>query len=117
MPYYGAAEAAQPATNPLGALTTRDRYGLAQLAPDDLDDLDDIELDDIDLDDVLFRMLETHEIARAMAFEDTYQVAAKSKRIKVRLYGNAVTPPVAELIGCALVEAITGEPIEHAMAA
>jgi DNA (cytosine-5)-methyltransferase 1 len=95
-------------------LTTRDRYGLAQLAPDDLADPD---LDDIDLDNVLFQILEPHEIARAMAFEDNYQVAAKSKRIKVRLYGNAVTPPVAELIGCALVEAITGEPIEHAMAA
>lgn len=32
-------------------------------------------------------------------------------RDKVRLYGNAVTPPVAELIVSALVEAITGEEI------
>jgi len=30
VPYYGAAEVAQPATAPLGALTTRDRYGLAR---------------------------------------------------------------------------------------
>ncbi len=104
VPYYGKAEQAYPATEPLGTLTTRDRYGVA--APGGLT----VELD---LDDVLFRMLEPHEIAAAMAFEATYQTSAKSKRIKVRLYGNAVTPPVAELIGCALVEAVTGEPIER----
>jgi DNA (cytosine-5)-methyltransferase 1 len=109
VPYYGAAETAQPATGPVGTLTTRDRYGLAQL--------DAADFGDFDLDDVLFRMLEPHEIARAMAFEDDYKIAAKSKRIKVRLYGNAVTPPIAELIGCALVEAITGEAIEPAGAA
>jgi DNA (cytosine-5)-methyltransferase 1 len=53
-------------------------------------------------------------IAAAMAFDPDYRVLARAKRDKVRLYGNAVTPPVAEIIGSALVEAITGEPLEVA---
>ncbi|WP_301122585.1 DNA cytosine methyltransferase [Mycolicibacterium fortuitum] len=66
----------------------------------------------VDLDDVLFRMLEPHEIGRAMAFAGNYVVLG-NKRQRVRQYGNAVTPPVAEIIVSALVEAITGEDIER----
>ncbi|MBU8820316.1 DNA cytosine methyltransferase [Mycolicibacterium goodii] len=66
----------------------------------------------VDLDDVLFRMLEPHEIGRAMAFGHDYVVLG-NKRQRVRQYGNAVTPPVAEIIVSALVEAITGENIER----
>ncbi|WP_067859686.1 DNA cytosine methyltransferase [Mycolicibacterium wolinskyi] len=66
----------------------------------------------IDLSDVLFRMLEPHEIGRAMAFGPNYVVLG-NKRQRVRQYGNAVTPPVAEIIVSALVEAITGETIER----
>jgi len=62
-------------------------------------------------------MLEPHEIAAAMAFDPDYKTVARTKRDKVRLYGNAVTPPVAEIIISALVETITGEPIENAPAA
>ncbi len=113
VPYYGSADAAVPATGPIGALTSRDRYGLAQ--PGDLDPCD-VDLDDL-VGDVLFRMLEPHEIAAAMAFDPDYKVVARTKRDKVRLYGNAVTPSVAELIISALVETITGEPIEYALAA
>ncbi|TSD94847.1 DNA cytosine methyltransferase [Skermania sp. ID1734] len=65
-----------------------------------------------DIDDVLFRMLEPHEIGRAMAFGTNYVVLG-TKRQRVRQYGNAVTPPVAEIIVSALVEAITGEDIER----
>ncbi|MFG1608357.1 DNA cytosine methyltransferase [Actinoplanes sp. NPDC049265] len=99
VPYYGTATTARPAAEPVGTLPTRDRYGLAH--PDTPGR--------IDLDDVRFRMLEPHEIAAAMAFDPHYATAASSKRAKVRLFGNAVTPPVAELIGSALVEAITGD--------
>ncbi|GLW31890.1 DNA cytosine methyltransferase [Actinoplanes regularis] len=106
VPYYGTADYGRPVTEPIGTLPTRDRYGLAHTCLDEAADV-------VDLDDVLFRMLEPHEIARAMAFEDTYQVAASSKRAKVRLYGNAVTPPVAELIGSALVECITGVQLDR----
>lgn len=66
----------------------------------------------VELADVYFRMLEPHEIGRAMAFGDTYVVVG-NKRQRVRQYGNAVTPPVAEIIVSALVEAITGETIER----
>lgn len=106
VPFYSSSASAVPATNPVGTLTTKDRYGL--IAPD----LDAI-ADGFDLDDVLFRMLEPHEIARAMAFEPTYQTSVKDKRTRVRLYGNAVTAPVAEVIMSALVECITGEELER----
>src|SRR4051812_42735379 len=62
--------------------------------------------------DVLFRILEPHEIGRGMAFADDYVVVG-SKRDRVRQYGNAVTPPVAELIVSALVETITGQQLER----
>jgi DNA (cytosine-5)-methyltransferase 1 len=57
-------------------------------------------------------MLEPHEIGRAMSFADDYIVLG-NKREKVRQYGNAVTPNAAEVLVCALVEAITGEEIDR----
>jgi len=60
------------------------------------------------VDDCLFRMLEPHEIHAGMAFIPTYVVLG-SKRQRVKQLGNAVTPPVAEVLVSALVECITGE--------
>lgn len=97
VPYYGNGTA-RTVAEPVGTLSTRDRYALV--------------CGDVDIDDVLFRMLEPHEIGRAMSFGDDYVVLG-NKREKVRQYGNAVTPPAAEVIACALVEAITGEEIER----
>lgn len=97
VPYYGNG-AARTVREPVGTLSTRDRYAVVKGA--------------VDIDDVRFRMLEPHEIGRAMSFADDYIVLG-SKRDKVRQYGNAVTPPAAEVIACALVEAITGEEIER----
>ncbi|HTE57030.1 MAG TPA: DNA cytosine methyltransferase [Kofleriaceae bacterium] len=93
VPYYGTGTA-RPVADPIGTLSTRDRYALVK--------------GDVDINDVLFRMLEPHEIGRAMSFADEYVVLG-NKREKVRQYGNAVTPPAAEVIVAALVEAITGE--------
>jgi DNA (cytosine-5)-methyltransferase 1 len=62
----------------------------------------------VKVEDCLFRMLEPHEIGRAMSFAGDYIVVG-NKRERVRQYGNAVTPNVAEVIVSALVEAITGE--------
>ncbi|MEU0181812.1 DNA cytosine methyltransferase [Streptomyces sp. NPDC006207] len=108
IPYYGTG-AARPVTQPVGALTTRDRYALVHGQPA--------------IEDVRFRMLEPHEIGRAMSFADDYVVLG-NKRERVRQYGNAVTPNAAEVLVCALVEAITGEqisrhetPIEYGAAA
>ena len=39
-------------------------------------------------------MLEPHEIAAAMAFPDGYIPATYTKKTRVKLAGNAVTPPV-----------------------
>jgi DNA (cytosine-5)-methyltransferase 1 len=92
IPYYGNG-APRSVSDPIGALTTRDRYALIR--------------GEVDIDDVLFRMLEPHEIGRAMSFADEYVVLG-NKREKVRQYGNAVTPNAAEILVCALVEAVTG---------
>ncbi|MGW4222944.1 DNA cytosine methyltransferase [Streptomyces bauhiniae] len=97
VPYYGTG-APRSVNEPIGALTTRDRYALVK--------------GDIDINDVLFRMLEPHEIGRAMSFADDYIVLG-NKREKVRQYGNAVTPNAAEVLVCALVEAITGEELDR----
>ncbi|WP_331731713.1 DNA cytosine methyltransferase [Kitasatospora sp. NBC_01300] len=106
VPYYTNGRA-RPVTDPVGTITTKDRWSLIthQL-------LDGRE---IDLDEVLFRMLTPREIGRAMAFGHDYIVLGTAKD-QVRQYGNAVTPPVAELIISALVEAITGETLHRDLA-
>ncbi|PSK96055.1 DNA (cytosine-5)-methyltransferase 1 [Murinocardiopsis flavida] len=102
VPYYRTGTA-HPADEPLGALSTRDRYGLAEGRAG------------IDLDDVLFRMLTPREIQAAMAFTPDYRVLAEKQGDQVRLLGNAVTPPVSEVLISALVEAITGEALTPAV--
>jgi DNA (cytosine-5)-methyltransferase 1 len=97
VPYYGNGTA-RSAHEPIGTLPTRDRYALVK--------------GEVNIDDVLFRMLEPHEIGRAMSFTDDYTVLG-SKRERVRQYGNAVTPNAAEVLLCALTEAITGEEIDR----
>ncbi|HEY9353736.1 MAG TPA: DNA cytosine methyltransferase [Nocardioides sp.] len=97
VPYYGNGNA-RTVREPVGTLSTRDRYALVR--------------GDVDINDVLFRMLEPHEIGRAMSFADAYVVLG-NKRERVRQYGNAVTPNCAEVIVCALAEAISGEDIER----
>ncbi|MER6522576.1 DNA cytosine methyltransferase [Streptomyces sp. NPDC001553] len=101
VPYYGTG-VALPATGPVGTFTTRDRWALVQ------------PVSDIDIQDVLYRMLEPHEIARGMAFATDYLLAATTKRDRVRLLGNAVTPPVSEILVSALTETITGIELEVA---
>jgi DNA (cytosine-5)-methyltransferase 1 len=109
VPYYGNAQSARPVGEPAGTLTARDRYGLASSA-----DAGEVgEMLPVDVDDVLFRMLKPPEIGRAMAFASSYVVLG-TQRERVRLYGNAVTPPVAEVIVRALVEAIAPETAREA---
>ncbi len=92
VPYYSASETAKPTTQPVGTLTTRDRYALVEGQP-------------IDPDDCTFRMLEPHEIAAGMAFPADY-IWAGSKRERVRMQGNAVTPPAARDLIAAVVASI-----------
>jgi len=100
VPYYGAADSARPAGEPCGTLTTRDRYGIATPAGM-LTELPDLE-------DVRFRMLEDPEIKILMGFGAHFRNEARSKRSRVRLYGNAVPPALAEVIISALVECAYG---------
>lgn len=92
-----------PATEPLRTLTTSGHQSL--LTPPSIDPLDR-----------LFRMLEPHEIGAGMAFMPDYVVLG-TKRQRVKQYGNAVTPPVAEVLMSALVECIQGHEIDWMLAA
>ncbi|MCA1191696.1 DNA cytosine methyltransferase [Saccharopolyspora sp. 6V] len=49
------------------------------------------------VEDCTFRMLTPSEIQNAMAFGDSYKLLG-TKREKVKLLGNAVTPPAAEFL-------------------
>lgn len=80
--YYGNGGNA-PVTDPAPTVRTRDSHALVHPASN--------------VDDCGFRMLEPHEIQRAMAFPDDYKVLG-NKREKVRQLGNAVTSPVMKLI-------------------
>ena len=109
VPYYSASETAKPTDYPVGTLTTVDRYALVTLrgtnAPKPVSDpLDTVTasgnhhgLMSVTEDDVMacrFRMLEPHEIASGMSFPRDYRWLG-TKRERVRLAGNAVTPPAA----------------------
>lgn len=125
VPYYGTADTAQEVTKPIGTLTTRDRYalihrhnsskgeGAEMLTPateylrtltvtghQSLLTPGDITAAEAVVDDCLFRMLEPHEIAAGMAFPPDY-IWGGTRRERVKLCGNAVTPPAArDLIAC-----------------
>lgn len=109
VPYYGTAASSNPATEPCGTLTTRARYGLASTDEPVLTELPALE-------DIRFRMLEDDEIGLLMGFDPAFRNEARSKRSRVRLYGNAVCPAVAELIISALVECMTGESLDRDLA-
>ncbi|MFJ4412951.1 DNA cytosine methyltransferase [Streptomyces sp. NPDC088925] len=98
VPYYGTGRA-RPAGQPLGTLTTKDRYALVT-------GHDSVPIPAVD--DCYLRMLDPDEIGTGMAFETEYRLLG-NRRERVRQLGNAVTPPAAEILGCLLVETVTGE--------
>lgn len=53
--------------------------------------------DAVKAEDCGFRMLEPHECQKAMAFPDDYKVLG-AKRDRIKQLGNAVTPPVMEVL-------------------
>lgn len=122
VPYYSASETAKPTTLPVGTLTTRDRYALVMrnngtgaggnfgrmvtpasepmrtLTASNVPSV--LEPTTIEPEDCTFRMLEPHEIAAGMSFPADY-IWAGTKRDRVRMAGNAVTPPAArDLVAC-----------------
>jgi DNA (cytosine-5)-methyltransferase 1 len=68
----------------MGALSTRDRHALVVGQPPRVEDL-------------YFRMLKAHEVKAGMAFDRDYVVLG-NQREQVKQLGNAVTPPVMELL-------------------
>lgn len=135
VPYYSTG-VARPAGEPLGTLSTRDRFGVAFIAelrgggstarpvaaplatvtasgnhhglvePDPTADPGIGGAGPV-VEDCTFRMLEPAEIAAAMAFTPGYRVLG-SKRDQVRQLGNAVTPPAAEFLLRAVVASLNG---------
>ncbi|MEL4357076.1 MULTISPECIES: DNA cytosine methyltransferase [unclassified Luteococcus] len=128
VPYYSASETAKPTSQPVGTLTCVDRYALVTLrnhgeARQLTGSMTTVTasgnhhgLLDVSEEDVLacrFRMLEPHEIALGMSFPGDYRWQG-TKRERVRLAGNAVTPPAARDLVMVVAESITGELIEVA---
>lgn len=100
-----------PVSEPMRTATASSVQSLLRLQPrEGTVDLTADEWDTV-VDDCLFRMLEPHEIHAGMAFVPDYIVLG-SKRQRVKQLGNAVTPPAAEVLVAALVECITGEPLD-----
>lgn len=91
MPYYGQA-VPHPVDQPIGTVTTRDRHAL----------IDPAQI----IDDCGFRMLEPHEVAAAMAFPAGYIPDTYTKRDRVKLAGNAVTPPVMTWLMGRMIQAL-----------
>jgi len=90
LPYYGTG-VAHPASWPAGTVTTRDRH--AVLTPP----RQPADVPDNEVDACRFRMLTVAEIGAAMAFPTDYAMTG-ARRDRVRMYGNAVTPPAARLL-------------------
>lgn len=83
---------AQTVERPVPTVPTKDRFALI-----DVDRL---------VDDCGFRMLEPQEIAAAMAFPDGYIPTNLTKKDRVKLAGNAVTPPVMQWICGRVLQAL-----------
>lgn len=108
MPYYGSSKP-QPISDPIGTLTTVDRYAMITLrgqnAPKHVSEPMDtfaangnhhglMSTEPVNVEDCTFRMLEPHEVTWGMAFPRDY-IMTGTKREQVKQAGNAVTPPAA----------------------
>jgi DNA (cytosine-5)-methyltransferase 1 len=95
--FYGQSQASAM-DDAVPTVTTLDRHALVEPGPVP------------DVDDCYFRMLQPHEIGHAMAFPGDYHVLG-NKRDQVKQYGNAVTPPVMQLLVDRVVASLTGEDV------
>ena len=89
--YYGSDKGGgwQTLDRPLRTLTTLDRFGLVQWDA---------------AGEPTLRMLQVPELKAAMGLPADYQLNHGSRRDKVRLLGNGVTPPVMRCVVEALVQ-------------
>lgn len=91
--YYGQ-DSIRSVQDALGTVTTVDRHAIA------------IPGEPPRVEDCGFRMLRPHEIGKAMAFPSSYIVKG-TQRDQVRQYGNALTPPVMQMILERCIESLT----------
>ncbi|WP_352423452.1 DNA cytosine methyltransferase [Proteiniphilum sp.] len=82
--YYYSKAQSSGISDPIGTMSTKDRVALVLSSPEN-----------IDIEDCTYRMIQPHEVQRAMAFEEDYIVLGSGKN-KVKQLGNAVTPPAME---------------------
>lgn len=94
VPYYRTG-VARPTSAPAPTITTTDRHALIILPPTATPTVEDC----------TFRMVQPHEIAAMMAFPADYVVSG-TKREQVRQLGNAVTPPVMQMLIERLIAAL-----------
>jgi DNA (cytosine-5)-methyltransferase 1 len=83
--YYYGTRNASGITDPVHTATGTDRVGLVGI------------LDKLTVEDLTFRMLQSKEIGKVMAFPKLYVVLG-TERERVKQYGQAVTPPAMEMI-------------------
>ncbi|MER7015861.1 DNA cytosine methyltransferase [Saccharopolyspora sp. NPDC000359] len=106
VPYYTTGSTARSVAEPLGTLTTKDRFALlgrpAVPVPT--------------VEECTYRMFSAREVGSGMAFPPDYKVLGTATD-QVRGFGNAVTPPSSEVQIAALVEAVTGEQLDRYAAA
>lgn len=108
VPYYSNGHGARQTELPLGAVTGKDREALV--------------ISEDDIDDCLFRMLQWQELLAAQQMHlkpdgEPYRLEARRKNkrgkfvelsneLRVRMIGNAVSSPVATLLGQAVVRSL-----------
>ncbi len=113
MSYYGHG-AVRSVGEPVGTFTTRSRYALLG-TPEPTGHPGGEDRGEVDVDEFTLRMVQNPEIRRGMGFADDFKIPERLNGRKVTDkqvtagYGNAVAPSCAEVIGSALVEAITGQ--------
>jgi hypothetical protein len=83
--FYNGSNVLQGLDDAMGSMSTRDRHALLMGEQQPR------------IEDLYFRMLKPHEVQAGMAFDHDYQVLGNSRE-KVKQLGNAVTPPVMEML-------------------
>jgi DNA (cytosine-5)-methyltransferase 1 len=119
--YYGREDASRPIDEPMGTVTGDPRHAflsayngtavnrdVAEPMPTctTVDRHALVEGPAIAVKDCFFRMLLPREIGLGMAFPGSYRVEAPKQKWVVRMYGLAVTPPVATWIWRRVIESL-----------
>jgi DNA (cytosine-5)-methyltransferase 1 len=91
--YYGGSNVCDPLDGTMSTMSTRERHSLVTGGKD------------LKIEDLYFRMLKHHEVQAGMAFDSDYVVLGNGRE-KIKQLGNAVTPPVMEILVERCVESL-----------